>query len=595
MPTPHRITTTLVVTLASLLPFAEATADEWTKRLLQVGDLSLDLPSEWTVQTAGDDRILVREYPAKEVISALSVEVFRATASLKWWTDYHRDNQLRAKYPDGKIAVDAARRVGAFPGHAFQVERLGADRRGYDLLQTIVATGKHFVIFSLYYPSGRHGDYDALFDHVTTSLRRNSEGVSVGAAPKALGPPAKDQIDWMRTFDAAFAEAERRGVPVMIAFNMDNEWANDLIASDYYRDPQIIERSRQMVCLIASVFDHGGREVAGQGRHDCDRFGRVTCSEHRDVDIAVREKYLRSKKVIAPQHIFCSPEGELLIRREWHLEKADLMKLMDRSIAAVKRRSTGGAELTLEVLLDRYKKAPDAAARDWILSDAMFSGNDQLAKRFLDTLLRSASSSEDDMIVLMDALRYAGHPAGVPTALAGLAHAADDVRSHAAVALEVIASSEATGDLLKRLPAEPSERVRKNLLRALGACANEENRIAKVLMARARKGGTLERANALIALSGFPENKRVATLLEKTLTEGDNGQIRGSAAWSLGLIAPDGARALLARQREQESDPLAVRAIDQAIEQIDGKLDWRTAYEEILENLAGDTIFRRET
>jgi len=566
-------------------------ADLYTRRLLETGDLSIELPSTWTVTTPDKDRILVREHPAEDLIAALSVEIFPATASLRWWKDFHREDQIENVYPSCRILVDEERQAGEFKAHVFRVTGLGGARADYDLLQAIIAPGKYFIIVTLYYQKGRSAHYDPIFDHMISSVRRNSEGISVKRLAVKLGPPARDQIDWARGFDEAFAEAERRGVPVMIAFNMDNEWANDLIAGDYYRDPRVIELSREMVCLISSVFDHGGIEEPDGTRRPCPRFGRVVCVEHRDTDVAAREKYIKSRIVIAPQHLFCAPDGRMLLRREWHLPKRDLVNMMERAVSAVQRISKDEGGASLEELLARYEKAPDAAARHWILSDVLYSGRQDLVQRFLDQV--SDTSSPEAIVELMDGIGYAGHPLGVPLALRGLDHREEEVRTHAAVALEQIASQEAAGALKRRLGKETVEAVRKNVLRALGACAGEDERIAKILIARAGRGGELERANAIIALKHFPDDERVKETLVRLVEKDASARVRAAAAWTLGFLHHEPARDLLAAYVASEADGLVRSACAQAVGRIDGTLDPKVAYEEILERIAGDEIFRK--
>lgn len=593
LPSTCLVLTTLLTT-GFLTPATAATtaAIEWTRRTLETGGISLELPASWTLETTSDTRILLREYPAKDLIAALSVEVFPRTSSLRYWSTFHRENQILGVYPGCTIRNESERKVGDYDVLTFDVTKLGGPRTGYDLAQTIVAVQRHFVIVSLYYQQGRSSTYGKIIDHVVESLRLDQSGASVKRKATVLRPAAKNQIDWALSFSQAFAEARRRNVPVMIAFNMDNEWANDLIASDYYRDSKIVKQSRDMVCLIASVFDHGGKQRSGGERQECERFGRMICAEHRDIDVAAREKYIRSRKVIAPQHLFCAPDGRLLLRREWHLPKADLLQMMKRSVSALERLSAQESGLDLDQLLAQYRKAPDAAACHWILSDVLYSGRPELAGKFLDKLL--AEKKSDDLLVLVDGIGYAGHPAGVPAAVKCLDHLSDDVRSHAAVALEQIRSPDAADAIKRRLSREKVELVRKNLVRALGACANEDERLAGILIARARRAGELERVNAIVALKDFPENDKVDSLLTGLLRDEAAARVRAAAAWTLGYLGKADALPLLEELQMTEGDGLARSVLDQAIGRIEGTLDWRFEYDEILENLAGDTIFRRD-
>lgn len=584
----------VLVTVSALIAAAPPNVDtlDWTRRHFDEAGLSFEVPGPWTLQSTDKTRVLLREYPAEDLISALTVEVFPRSASLGYWAKYHRENQILAVYPGCKILSERQRKVGENEAVFFEVTGLTGDQRDYDLSQTILSISKYFVITTLYYPKGRGKQYRPLVEHVVESVRRDSEGVSVSERQSALGPVGKRQIDWAQTFDEAFAEAKRRNVPVMIAFNMDNEWANDLIAKDYYHDPRVVELSRRMVCLVSSVFDHGGHHEAGKKRVECSRFGRITCVEHRDVDIHAREVYIRSRKVIAPQHLFCAPDGRMLLRREWHLPKADLVHMMERSISALERLAAAESGLSLEELLKRYDAAPDDAARHWVVSDVLFSGRPELADEFIQAIL--AKRTEESIVALMDGLGYAGHPLGTDPAIKALDHKSPQARTHAAVALEQIADPKAADAIKKRLRREREEIVVKNLVRALGACANEDEGIAGVLIGHTKRGSELERANALIALSCFPESEKVRKRLIEMLTDESNGRLRAAAAWSLGKLGVESALDALGSALANENDALATTVMTNAIGRIEGTLDWRFEYDEILENVAGDTIFRRD-
>lgn len=582
----------LVMTLLVTGAASRALGMDWTRRHFDKAGLSFEVPSPWTLQSTDENRVILREYPAKDVISALTVEVFPRTASLAYWTKFHRENQILAVYPQCKILSERQRKVGEHEAVFFEVTGLSGEQRPYDLSQTILSVPKYFVITTLYYPKGKGKQYRPLVDHVVESIRRDSEGVSVSKRENPLGPVGDRQIDWAQTFDEAFEEAKRRNVPVMIAFNMDNEWANDLIAKDYYHDPRVVELSRKMVCLVSSVFDHGGHHEAGKQRIECPRFGRITCVEHRDVDVHSREVYIRSRKVIAPQHLFCAPDGRMLLRREWHLPKADLVHMMERSISALERLAAAESGLSLEELLKRYDAAPDAAARHWVISDVLYSGQPKLADEFIQAIL--AKRTEASIVTLMDGLGYAGHPLGTEPAVKALDHKSPEARTHAAVALEQIADPEAADAIKKRLRREREERVVKNLLRALGACANEDESIAKILIGHTRKGSELERANALVALARFPDSDSVRKCLLAALADPSNGRLRAAAAWSLGKMRNESSLDALGSALEAETHPLATTVLTNAIGRIEGTLDWRFAYDEILENVAGDTIFRRD-
>jgi len=133
-----------------------------------------------------------------------------------------------------------------------------------------------------------------------------------------LAPPSLAQrfIHWFDgTFKAAQEEARSRNVPLLIAFIMDGEEANDRIVNGLYKDAGFIKLTSRCVPLVASQGTHPKRKqvVDGHTRSVCRRFGAISCSQHRQIEWVCREKYWK-ETVITPSHIMALPDGTEVAR-----------------------------------------------------------------------------------------------------------------------------------------------------------------------------------------------------------------------------------------------------------------------------------------
>jgi hypothetical protein len=161
-------------------------------------------------------------------------------------------------------------------------------------------------------------------------------GLALGFGTTAVaGGPPKNGIRWGRDFDAAFAEAKQRHVPVMIAFIQDGEKQNDDEPDVVYPDAKVIKASRAVVCLVASrgtAKEHGETSVTegGQSRQVCSKFGGVSCLEHQQIETVAFRTYTNGT-INTPCHIFASPDGKEMFRFDDYADAAGLIRLMKQA------------------------------------------------------------------------------------------------------------------------------------------------------------------------------------------------------------------------------------------------------------------------
>src|SRR5215471_11168440 len=125
----------------------------------------------------------------------------------------------------------------------------------------------------------------------------------VWPAPTAADWAKPCLIEWQRSWEDAWALAQRTHRPILACVNMDGEIASEHYAGVRYRQPDIARLYEPYVCVIASVYRHNARDYDEHGhRIPCPRFGGVTCGEHIAIEPILYERYLDGKRV-APRHI----------------------------------------------------------------------------------------------------------------------------------------------------------------------------------------------------------------------------------------------------------------------------------------------------
>jgi len=151
------------------------------------------------------------------------------------------------------------------------------------------------------------------------------------------------QVDWVGDFDKAFELAKERKCPVMVCINSkDREKANDKTAKDIYKDPEFVALSKSFVMVVMSTITH---KAAGT----CPRFGIVTCEEHLHCWQVLAAKYgdrfvsdAAHGDMITPQHAWFSPDGTLLARKEYWMDKRELLQRMQRALEDVSKEKEKG-------------------------------------------------------------------------------------------------------------------------------------------------------------------------------------------------------------------------------------------------------------
>ena len=431
--------------------------------------------------------------------------------------------------------------------------------------------------------------------------------VAAAGATTALEPLGG--IQWEESFDLALERADKEGKVVFIAVNMDGEAANERAVKSVYTDR-----------AVAALTEHTANVIASADRHSrsgvCKRFGCTSCDAHQEMDMDVRERVLKpdaTGAVIAPQHVFLSPAGDVLLSVPYEVSAKELAwcfgeaferagvtdapdvpagarrprRLIIGDVASLGRRNR--APLTkeaVEELIALLRKGTERSDRTSNIQH-LATADEDAAREYVLSLLRSGggrggggrrgrgggrNGSERERAAL---LRWIGTASPVsyaevvePFIGAGTVEA----RSEAIVALEQLASEDSVKALLGALKKAKDETIEKNLLRAIGACGPEDRKVRSALLKASEDvKNPLARQNALLALGwaesdeGVTERLRQAVLPEEFAKKAKIGPDRitelerEAAVVAMGISRDEAWTEMLTEIRDDEEEPQELR------------------------------------
>ena len=357
-------------------------------------------------------------------------------------------------------------------------------------------------------------------------IRRTGLLLVMAAVCRAQQP----SIAWEADFDEALKAAKADGRPIMVAFIMDDETANDEVAKEHFHDKDIVDLSKNFHCLVASIGVHAASSSEGV----CPKYGTATCACHQRIQTRAQTTYLQSPEVSAPQFIFLKPDGEtVLLRHVWMLPKAELAKKM--------RLALGFADPTK--VTQAEKEAAEDVARVLVEADdnnavKRMEGLQKLATlddpRIIAFLIKQTAEGVDEQrrLEAIDAMGTKGNAKALPVLLKLLHARSAQIRGRVAVALERIAMPESGPALLAALKREAKDNVKASCVRALAACDPKTPAHLNAIVAMIATGAQIERSAAIRASFDLP----LDAILKKALlaaAKDNTAQIRGAAFCAL--------------------------------------------------------------
>lgn len=386
---------------------------------------------------------------------------------------------------------------------------------------------------------------------------------------------ASGGIAWQPSYEGALDLAAREGKVVFVAVNMDGERANDELVERTYHDRRLVQLSELCVDVIASNFEHA------QPGKLCPRFGHIECDQHREVDSAVRGALLKPDDqgyVVAPQHVWLGPGGEVLLSVPYSVSAAELewcfvaaLRSVDpdfewelRAGARAPRRLVMGAVAGAEGD-GATPPAPPTREEALDLVDALKRGaRGQEARRMLRRLIQADEPEARDFVVgvlrgsatgggrrggggaqedgrdrrltLLSWIAESSPPSYWEVCAEVLSAGEAPLRAQAVVTLEELAAPESLKALRAALRKERDPRIKKNLLRALGAAAGADSKARKTLLKESTdRRDALLRRNAILALGSLAPHEDVREFLLETVTDGEDLEDRRAALAAIAL------------------------------------------------------------
>jgi len=353
-------------------------------------------------------------------------------------------------------------------------------------------------------------------------------------------------IAWEKDFDAAFAKAKERNVPVLVCFNMDTESASESTLA-IYKEPELVDRSRDFVCLIASAAKHGDEAAP------CPRFEGVTCGEHQKMEIKASEAFVGTEAVISPQHVLVSPDRKVLMRRAYYVGKSELMKMLRMAEKSVLSGKYAGAEGEEKQIAELLKSAKDRNAVTRKPAIAELGKLEHLAARDALLELLDSKNMTETRTDAIDALATKGNYDALDKIAAQLSDTQAQVARHAVVALEKIGLPAAVAPLLKLWKKKPIGMIAGEIPRALTACAPNDAEVLSLVKKACKSADSHIELNSIYALRTLPTDAEVLKILESKI-EDKSGRVRGLGSWVIGVKRERSLEAKLAAQLAKEND-----------------------------------------
>jgi hypothetical protein len=388
-------------------------------------------------------------------------------------------------------------------------------------------------------------------------------------------------ITWSPSLDAAQEQARTEMKVLFVAAHMPGEAANERMARTIYTDKAITRLAGMTTNVLAMAMDR--YEDAGT-RVD---LGGLTDEQLRRLDIDIRARVLKPDAqgyVVAPQHVFIAPDGEVLLSVPYELTRGELEWCFLEAIRAVdptaelrpsagvrppKRlikagvlegtdESIGATPATLEEVRTLIKEANKGRGSGrWDKMMRILTADEEEAREFITKQLRSGGKRGDANKAGMILNIQRRSPASWWEVVIEFAdHSNPDVREEVAACLEVLAAPESLRDIKKVLAREKDPRLAGMWLRAQASSGAADAKIRKtILNAVERSKEPITAANATLALGFLAPDEEVNEHLSATLA--DDGQpvsVRTAAICAMAMTRDEAFEEILRPLSESGGD-----------------------------------------
>lgn len=363
-------------------------------------------------------------------------------------------------------------------------------------------------------------------------------GVRLSVAQDPAAAKAPSAIPWEADYSKALQKAKAGNKPILVAFLLRGEPANEEICSDHLRDPEIAGLCCKFVCVLSLGGLNGPppEGAAGSAALIKDLEGRISLTELASLEREARTRILETAEVSTPQFVFLRPDGtSVLTRHVWMLSKAELLDKIQRALHFFDPSSPAPPELAKEAagLDDVLKRCDDnnlVKRRDAMYELAKFDG-----PRVVDFLIRQ-SRPDNDATRRMEAIRAMGQKGQakfLPVLHALLKETDFQIRVNVAESLRQIGLVESVPVIHKVLVSERKDNVRSLLIRALAGCGLGHEEVLRVLSGLLDKGSDSDKMTVLWVLAGLEPGHALAAGLPKA-SKSASDKVRAFAFYAAG-------------------------------------------------------------
>ena len=376
----------------------------------------------------------------------------------------------------------------------------------------------------------------------------------------AQAPTLPPGIAWQPDWDGALKLAAEQDKPLMVAFVLKGEPANEQVMRGHFRDGKLIALSRHFVCVAAcpglKEKQKGVRFDGTKGDVSVD-LGSVSPAEIARVERDARTRLLEASKVSCPQFVFVAPDGKtILLRHVWMLPKAELRQKMEMALAFHKPEGAGEAvkkhrDQVSEFLVRATDK--DKSIRRPALTFLAALDDPRISEFLVKRTRRNVASEQRHEAIFTMGVRA---NAKVLTRLHELLKAKDlKTRVHAAVATGKVGMADSISHLEKALKREKQDRVRSHLLRALVATCEDAATLEKNLASVMKRRAELDLVVALYLVSSLDTIPALKKAIKRLLTN-SNKNVRTAAFVAVGsLVLSEYAKTLKRRLPGEKGMP----------------------------------------
>ncbi len=393
------------------------------------------------------------------------------------------------------------------------------------------------------------------------------------------------QVDWVPHLDEAMKRAQIRNVPILVAVCND---VPDVVgdsrittvsgAWSCYRSPGVVEASRTLVCVLASLDTHGSGDGSGgtKGKAVCPRFGKVCCEDHQNTADVIRTRYLKNADLESSWLLILTPEGKVLDR--WpHARNADaLTRAMKSAHILYRDTATDAIIRALKIGKQDAKASAFCSALKFLSVGDDIGRLEKAVSKYLKRLRR-----DRERRAAWSAIEKDGSEGALALLLPALGEKSPHLRKEA---LEVYVHAEAFASFLsplcRRVQKERSEPVLLALVKALDAYASKFTGAVPALNRLVVHGSRSVQVAATLA-AAWPGNHAIYRELLARARGAGNPAVRSAAI--LGLAQMNAGKALPAlksirRKTGRKSSLTGV--LDLAIAKLEGDDSVNRAFED---------------